>query len=242
MPTKSKTILAWHFSGEKLRDGRDIPSPGVKLTHDGPMVMCESGLHASLRVLDALNYAPGNIVHRVRCCGEFVRGDDKIVSRERTIIWSLDCEKILRAFARRCALDVVHIWDAPEVVTRYLKTGGENISSAAYSAADSAVNFAARAAANSAAYSAVNFAARAAANSAAYSAADSAAYSAANFAARAAANSAAYSAVNFAARAAANSAAYSAAYFAERFSQNKKLTSMVLIAHRAEVQKCTITK
>ena len=49
---------AWHFVGKKLRDGRPIPADGVKLRHTGPVVMCKSGLHASLHPFDALKYAP----------------------------------------------------------------------------------------------------------------------------------------------------------------------------------------
>ena len=41
-------IFAFHFVGDTLRDGRPIPSDGEWLTHDGPVVMCISGLHASL--------------------------------------------------------------------------------------------------------------------------------------------------------------------------------------------------
>ena len=38
-------IQAWHFTGAALRDGRPIPADGEVLHHDGPLVMCESGLH-----------------------------------------------------------------------------------------------------------------------------------------------------------------------------------------------------
>jgi hypothetical protein len=33
----------------------------------------------------------------------------------------------LRAFARACALDVIDLWDVPEQVREYLRTGDENL-------------------------------------------------------------------------------------------------------------------
>jgi hypothetical protein len=43
-----------------------------------------------------------------------------------------------RTWARWCALQVIGLWDAPEIVRRYLETGNETIRSAAWSAAWSA--------------------------------------------------------------------------------------------------------
>jgi hypothetical protein len=45
-------------------------------------------------------------------------------------------EETLREFARWCALQVVHLWDAPEIVIEYLQTGDEELMvAAAYAAA-----------------------------------------------------------------------------------------------------------
>jgi hypothetical protein len=60
-------IQAWHFTRATLRDGRPLPKDGEWLIHDGKAIMCESGLHASRRVIDALQYAPGSTVCRVSC-------------------------------------------------------------------------------------------------------------------------------------------------------------------------------
>jgi hypothetical protein len=40
---------------------------------------------------------------------------------------SIDALPLLRAFSRRCALGVVHFWDAPDIVRRYLETGDESL-------------------------------------------------------------------------------------------------------------------
>ncbi len=126
---------AWHFVGDTLRDGRPIPKDGEKLVHDGELVMCESGLHASERIIDALQYAPGSTICRVEVGGEILKSDDKLVATERTILWRVDGENLLRKFARLCALDVVHLWDAPDVVLEYLNTGNEKLRDAARAAA-----------------------------------------------------------------------------------------------------------
>ena len=195
------TTLAWHFlsighDGQPiLRDGRALPQNGEWLEHDGPTVLCESGLHASLRAIDALSYAPGTYVTRVEC-EEVVEGSDKIVCRRRRVLAGADLSEVLSAFARWCALSCLDNWpDPPQVVLDWLMTGDEQYRSAAESAA------------RSAAWSAAESAARSAAWSAAWSAAESAAWSAAESAARSAAWSAAWSAARSAAWSAASSAA-----------------------------------
>ena len=180
-------MKAWHFTADKLRDGRPIPPVGEVLRHDGPVEICATGLHASERIFDALTYAPGHVIHRVEC-GDIVQAqDDKFVCRERTILWSVDGEDVLCAFARRVALDVIHLWDAPDVVRKYLETGDEKLRDAAWDAARATASAAAWApawaAAKDAAWDAARDAARAAARDAAWDAARDAAWDAAKDAA-----------------------------------------------------------
>lgn len=159
---------AWHFVGDKLRDGRDVPADGETLTHDGPLTLCVSGLHASIRAIDALHYAPTGArwLCRVRCGGETIEDTDKLVCRERTILWRVPCDPMILDFARLCARSVLHLWDAPQVVRDYLDTGDENIRAAALAATRSAAGDAAwvaLAAARDAAWDAARHAARASA-------------------------------------------------------------------------------
>ena len=176
----SGTILGWHFVGESLRDGRPIPDDGVTLQHGGELALCKSGLHASIRIIDALCYAPGATICWVRCGGIIVESDDKIVASKRTILWRVDGDPLLREFARTCAMDVIHLWEAPPIVRQYLETGDTSLRAAAWDAAQ-----AARAAAWAAAWDA----ARAAAWDAAWNAAQAArAAQAVQAAARAAQN------------------------------------------------------
>jgi len=160
----SKPVMAWHFVGPTLRDGRPVPADGEWLEHDGPMAMCKSGLHASRKILDALRYAPGNTICRVECEDVVEEQDDKLMCRRRRILWQVDGEALLRDFARRCALDVIHLWDAPKVVVRYLKTGDESSRDAARATARAAARAAARDAAWATAGATARDAARAAQN------------------------------------------------------------------------------
>lgn len=128
-------LLAYHFVGESLRDGRAIPADGEWLVHDGAVKLYASGLHASIAPFDALQYAPGNTLCLVELRGTIVRGDDKVVASERRIIKRIDAEPLLREFARWSALQVIELWDAPDVVRQYLTTGDESLRAAAWAAA-----------------------------------------------------------------------------------------------------------
>ena len=123
-------MKAWHFVRDTLRNGDPVPADGELLRHDGPLEMCVSGLHASKRLIDALQYAPGNTICRVEVsnCEHDI---DKLVCRERTIIWRVDGKELLHDFARRCALGVIDKWDPPDVVREYLTTGNESLRASA---------------------------------------------------------------------------------------------------------------
>ncbi len=199
------TDIAWHFTGDKLRDGSPIPPIGHTLVHAGKIEMCVSGYHWSRTPFQALNYAPGPLLHKVRVGGTIMEKDgDKGVSSERTILATIDATQLTRRFAADQALSVAHLWPMPDVVREYLVDLDEAkrsaARSAAWSAAMSASWSAAGSAAGSAAWSAARSAAESAARSAAWSAAGNAAESAAaSAAARAAARDAAGDAARYAA-------------------------------------------
>ena len=114
--------VAWHFTGNTLRDGSPIPAIGETLIYDGKIKLCESGYHWSLKPHQALRYAPGSRLHMVQYGGEVIMGDDKGVSSQRTILATIDAEHLMRRFATDQALSVAHLWDMPEVVKEYLTT------------------------------------------------------------------------------------------------------------------------
>jgi len=126
----------WFSENDRLPhgDGRIIK---VGRTHKvkGDIELCCHGLHASRKPLEALVYAPGNVCWGVELSGTIIECDDKLVASERTYLWRVDAEEVLRRFARKCALDVIHRWDAPDVVVRYLKTGDEGLRASAWASA-----------------------------------------------------------------------------------------------------------
>jgi len=206
---------AWHFIRSDWTTGNGGISvhEGHILSVDSPPVLCRHGLHASRLIMGALYYAPGPIICRVDCRGTVIHGDDKLVCSEREVLWAYDATDALWRFSRRCALDVIHLWDAPDVVVRYLKTGDESI----------------RAAANAAAWAAARDAtmatARATANDAA--AAWAAAWATANDADAAWAAAWAAAAAWATARATANDAAWAAARDAAMVTHTRRLTAMI---------------
>ncbi len=194
--------------------------------------MCESGLHASERLIDALQYAPGPIICRVECGGEIERDTDKLICRERTILWRVeDGGTLLKEFARKCALDVAHLWDMPAIVRQYLETGDKTASAAARATARAAASATAWATASDAA----SAAARAAASATAWATASAAARDAASAAARAAASATASATAWDAARDAAR--AWDAARDAAWAKQNDMLTALVEAAALAAIDR-----
>jgi len=181
-----KQVKGWWFgtADKKLLNG-DNRKIVIGRTHKikGDIIPCQHGLHLSKRIIDALNYAPGSVIYRVVGSGVIVpHGNpvDKYACSERTYIaGGIDISNTLRLFARKCALDVIHLWNPPDIVIKYLKTGDESIRAAARDAARDAAWDAARDAAWVAARDAARVAAWAAARDAAWAAAWAAARAAA---------------------------------------------------------------
>ena len=136
-----KPVKGWWFAAEaKLPHGDNRPVIiGEAHTCEGELILCEHGLHSSKRILDALKYATGSLIYRVESSVEIIHGDDKMVARIRKYLaGGIDISDILHSFARKCALDVIHLWDAPDIVIRYLKTGDPTIQAAASASSDAA--------------------------------------------------------------------------------------------------------
>ena len=193
-------IYAWTFCrADMVRpDGVTVPDDGIEqYAADRPLEMCRHGYHASIDIMNALQYAPGPILRRVRCSGEIIEGNDKLVCRRRTEIYRIDLTRVLREWACWCATRALEheraagqepdprSWAAVDVALKYAREKATTYElaiaeSAAWSAAGYAVGYAACYAAESAAKSE----AESAAKSAAYYAAESAAWSASYYAER----------------------------------------------------------
>ena len=198
---KENKIMAWHFlrSDKRLgyKDGRKVvKGRKMKCPPDRKIQLCEYGMHASLRPLDALSFVhwKNPIVCRVELSGDVIQGIDNIVAPERKVIAWCDADKLLHEFACRVAEDsLVHFEKrypedkrprlAIEAKRLWLqgKISDEELRSARAAAAEAAYVYAAADAAAAAAeaayvYAAAADAAAAAADAAATAAAAEAAY------------------------------------------------------------------
>ena len=177
-----KPIKAWWFGPDRLphNDGRPVVA-GETLTVNGPVVLCEHGLHGSTRILDALHYSKCCQLWRVEIGGDVLRGDDKLAGTERTALWCLDADSTLRRFAFLTALEILPA-NADQCIREYLELADratDDQRAAAYRASYRAAYWAASTAAYTAASTAAYRAAYWAASTAAYTAAYRAAYRAA---------------------------------------------------------------
>jgi hypothetical protein len=216
----NKKLLAWHFLRDDCTTGyARIPvKVGQVFTVEGPLVMCEHGLHASRRLIDALRYAPGGVIERVELSGNIIEREDKFAASRRTCLWMVDATATLHEFACRCAEDALALVEEPD--PRSLEAIRVKRLWLAGKATDSEL-VAAKSAAKSAA-----------AKSAAWAAAEAAEWAAAKAAAEAAEWAAAKAAAKAAEWAAARDATEVAARDAVRERQNRCLTAMVCALHQ----------
>ena len=223
------SLTVWHFlrNDGTTGKGRIKVKVGETMRAKGKIVPCQNGLHGSVRAIDALRWAPGNMVQRARLSGVIVPhadGDqiDKYAAAERTCLAIADATTTLEYFTRWCALSVIDKWDASQIVLDFLMTGDEEIRAAAMNAARAAAAaWAASAAARDAAWAA-SLAARHAVSAAAW-----AASAAARDAAMNAVCDAARDADRDADRAVAMNAAWDAARDAARDAQNEELERLL---------------
>lgn len=115
-----KKVLAWHFLKENrmLRDGSLLVEPGYvySIGKDERVDMCSVGMHASVKAMDALRYAPGPIVCRVLVWGGVATDGDKIAGRHREVLWMADATETLHSMACWCVretplADGRKVWD-----------------------------------------------------------------------------------------------------------------------------------
>lgn len=114
-------MLGWHFlRGDKrlrFRDGRVVRTGRTyKTKNSGEIWLCENGMHASRRLIDALGWHPfahsrcarKNYCCRVDVTGELtmghLAGEDKFAGRRRRVLWMVEAHKVLREFYRRIVL------------------------------------------------------------------------------------------------------------------------------------------
>jgi len=116
-------ILGYHFTADKLRDGRPLPPVGEWLAHKGELLMCSSGLHASLTPFGALQWAPTTktTLHLVLVGGRVLLDGDRVCATRRMIVASMEALPLCLRYARHCAMGVADLWACPSAVVDYLR-------------------------------------------------------------------------------------------------------------------------
>jgi hypothetical protein len=196
-----KTKTLWKsmlYEKGKLRsaNGDETWNPGEWHKVDGPLAMCERGYHASLNIVDSMQYVAPGAIARVEVRGNHVGQLDKQCWSEMRVVraweWTKRDSVELAVYAAELVIGIFEKQrsddkrprQAIEAARAWLEDPNTKTRAAAWAASDAASS-AARAAAMAAAWAASS-AARAAARAAAW-AARAAASSAASSAARAAA-------------------------------------------------------
>ena len=152
-------MKAYYFSSKdrKLRYGDNRPivvgETHTISTEEKPLELCSWGLHASVKALDALKYAPGPMLYIVELGGDVLEGEDKVCAESRTYLAELDATELLRTFACKQALiniEKIKPYCAEveyNTVINYLTTGNKSLrADSAARSADSAARSAAAAA------------------------------------------------------------------------------------------------
>ena len=127
------TLTTWRFDAE----GAPRSSGTCIVSEDRTNVRC-GDRHSFVDPLRALGDVAGKRVVRFPCrvLGRDDQGKLFCVPGKPSLDY--DATEVLRAFARKEALGVAHLWEAPPEVKRYLRTGDEKLRLAARDAARTA--------------------------------------------------------------------------------------------------------
>ena len=109
-------MYVWHFSNGKLANDRnDEIVAGLSLACEQDEIeLCLKGFHGSKRLIDALDYAPGNILSWCEVGGCIIEDDDKLVASIRRHVIVVDVERTLHEFAIWCAAQALLLVDEPD--------------------------------------------------------------------------------------------------------------------------------
>jgi hypothetical protein len=99
--SENGNLYGWHFvaNNRELAHSGEPLEPGRTYRVEPPIVPCQHGLHGSLRLIDALTYAPGAILTRCEYGGQIVHEKDKFAAETRRVLWIGDVTNILHEAA-----------------------------------------------------------------------------------------------------------------------------------------------
>lgn len=128
----STEVFVWWFCGDDLilryGDGRKAIVGETHCVDPSKIELAKFGLHGSIDALDAVCNASGKHLFYCRLEGSVIHGEDKSVASQRTYLaGGIDVSDVLRNFAKRYALDMVHFWDAPQIAIDYLNSDTEEL-------------------------------------------------------------------------------------------------------------------
>lgn len=86
---------------------------GDTARHHGPLVVARQGLHAGRHPYAALRLSRGDTLAVARLGGRIAERAGFLCASERTVLRTLDAGPLLADFARQCAQEVAHLWNAP---------------------------------------------------------------------------------------------------------------------------------
>lgn len=124
----------WHFlpsDGRMKSYGPDTPyggtvvEPGVTYSISGEPRLCEYGFHGSEKAYDALQYAPGPILCRVKMSGIIHEEFDKMVAQERTVIWMADATEVIKYSIDWCRTENRTYYSAAARAARLVEAAAE---------------------------------------------------------------------------------------------------------------------
>ena len=127
------TIKAWHFAANNKKLMYDDNRPVRRNVRyfarpkGNELELRRHGMHGSKNILDALQWAPGNVITWCEFGGQIIQDDDKLVAEWRKPLWVYDATELLLEFTRWCALQVSHLWECPDVVKQFLETGDKTL-------------------------------------------------------------------------------------------------------------------
>jgi len=101
MKPPADAIAAWHFlpANGRTQYSNELVTVGSILHVPGEIEICDRGLHASRRAIDALQYAPGPIVCKVLVWVAVQEQSDKLVGAYRQCVSMGDATNTLHEFA-----------------------------------------------------------------------------------------------------------------------------------------------
>ena len=105
---------------------RKLREQGEKIDHEGFVRISCSDLIVFNDPNKALSTESGFCLHEVMI-EEKTNDNNEVIGYQETVLRSVDMMDSILSYMRRCALDVIDLWDAPDIIRKYLETDNEEL-------------------------------------------------------------------------------------------------------------------